>query len=85
MNAEITDPKLKTNFELIKQASGSFSPATVLESVKQRFEPQALAKGLTFYFSFSFDKQAMVHGDPVRLDQILNNVLNNAVKFTTRG
>lgn len=110
MDSEITDPKLKANFELIKQASGSlvssvndildfskiekgdlqldqlsFSPAAILEQVKSRYAPQAEAKGLVFNFHCDLDPRILVMGDPIRLDQILNNVLNNAVKFTTRG
>lgn len=110
LDSELTDPKLKANFELIKQASGSlvssvndildfskiekgdlqldelsFSPAIVLDNVRSRYALQAAAKGLIFNFYSDLDEQILVLGDPVRLDQMLNNVLNNALKFTTRG
>ena len=47
--------------------------------------PQADAKGLRLEFEFAPDTPTAVETDPVRLRQILLNLLVNAVKFTARG
>jgi signal transduction histidine kinase len=45
----------------------------------------AEAKGLRFDLQFADDLPKTFKTDPTRLRQILNNLLNNAVKFTTKG
>jgi signal transduction histidine kinase len=45
----------------------------------------AEAKGLSLAIQMADDLPTILHADQTRLRQILNNVLNNAVKFTTEG
>jgi signal transduction histidine kinase len=47
--------------------------------------PQAQAKGLVLDFELAPDLPSAVSGDPVRIRQILVNLLANAIKFTERG
>jgi signal transduction histidine kinase len=42
-------------------------------------------KGLRLTVSETPNMPALLHGDPVRIGQIINNFLSNAIKFTTEG
>jgi signal transduction histidine kinase/ActR/RegA family two-component response regulator len=45
----------------------------------------AMAKGLDMTWHIAPAAQGWVHGDDIRVTQILSNLLSNAVKFTERG
>ncbi|MBI1907250.1 MAG: response regulator [Rhodocyclales bacterium] len=49
------------------------------------FAEGARHKGLSFACRMAADLPPHVRGDPVRLRQILTNLINNAIKFTERG
>lgn len=48
-------------------------------------KPSVQEKGLLLSVDFDIFMPTKVKGDPVRLGQILTNLLGNAVKFTTKG
>lgn len=57
----------------------------VLDGVCSLLKPVADAKGITLSYQVTAGLPEVVTGDPVRLRQVLLNLVNNAVKFTPRG
>ncbi|WP_013334666.1 sensor histidine kinase [Gloeothece verrucosa] len=54
-----------------------------LQSLRDIYEPLAQKKGLGFFLEVS--ELPQVRGDVVKLEQVLGNLLNNAIKFTEKG
>ena len=65
--------------------SESFLLPDLVNSVTAIIYPQARAKDIEFEVSLSEVRHECLIGDPLRLSQILLNILGNAVKFTPRG
>jgi len=57
----------------------------VLDKVASAIGYQAESKGLRLIFDIDKRVPAKIVGDPLRLSQVLINLLNNAVKFTEKG
>ncbi len=62
-----------------------FSLRRILETVVDIIRNRLMEKGLRFNLELSEPLPETLLGDPVRLEQILINLLNNAVKFTPQG
>ncbi|MBC7745456.1 MAG: response regulator [Flavobacterium sp.] len=69
----------------IRLDSVPFSPSGILDKVHLYFDKKAQAKGLKFNFTSNISPLTIAIGDPGRLEQIVNNVLSNSVKFTASG
>ena len=61
------------------------SPCQILTEVNSLMSVAAGAKNLSLSFTYDGPLPELIVSDPVRLRQILLNLVGNAVKFTQRG
>lgn len=65
--------------------STSFNLKDLMDSLEKVLKPQARIKHIDLLFNIDKDVPDWVKGDPVRLHQILLNLIGNALKFTNEG
>lgn len=63
----------------------SLNLEAVIENVIQILKFKAEEKGLVLSYKITEDVPTLVMGDPTRLNQILINLVGNAIKFTKKG
>ncbi|MEM6750101.1 MAG: PAS domain-containing protein [Planctomycetota bacterium] len=61
------------------------NPAQIVEDVRSLMDGRAREKGLTLAVEYAGPMPETIQSDPVRLKQVLMNLVGNAVKFTERG
>ena len=62
-----------------------FNPRMAMENILQLFETKALHKNIAIANRFDDAIPEMVVGDPLRLNQVILNLVSNAIKFTEEG
>lgn len=63
----------------------TFSFPKIVQNIEQVYKYQAKTKGIEFITDVDSQIPQNLIGDPVRISQIINNLLNNAIKFTHNG
>ena len=80
LNALLDISKLESG--AVKPEPTDFSVATIFESMAREFRSIAASKGLELRIEAS---TACAHSDPSLVEQILRNLVSNAVKYTRKG
>ena len=62
-----------------------FSPSELFDEIFSLQKYEATKKGILIYFDWEGEKPEELIGDPLRLKQIMINLISNAVKFTEKG
>ena len=75
----------KLEADKLELETTAFNLRELLEGVLQLMERPAQSKGLRLHMQLDAGVRLPVRGDPVRLRQVLGNLISNAVKFTERG
>lgn len=76
--AKTADPKLTVRMEY-------FSVANLAKQVEEAHRPAAATKGLAFSVVVTPAEPAVCIGDPLRIAQAVNNLADNAIKYTNEG
>ncbi len=75
----------KTEAGKLELENQDFNLKRFIYSIKLTYKNLATSKGLAFRLLTEEEIPEFVKGDVTRLGQILNNLLNNAIKFTEKG
>ncbi|MFH2086610.1 MAG: PAS domain S-box protein, partial [Pseudomonadota bacterium] len=75
----------KIEADKMELESTDFSLDQVIQHLKDINATQAQEKGLELRFDIGIDVPGTLVGDALRLEQVLTNLINNAIKFTDRG
>lgn len=75
--------KIESGEISLEQSTRDVRP--LIEDIHRRLEARALQKKLKYEFVFEDGVPTQIHTDPARLNQILTNLLGNAIKFTDAG
>jgi len=62
-----------------------FNLYRLLDTIKSSMELQMRGKGLSFEITYGSNVSEYLHGDSLRISQIITNIISNALKFTNSG
>ncbi|WP_291843382.1 ATP-binding protein [Maricaulis sp.] len=83
LNEILDQSKIETG--QVVTESVDFSLPSLIEKTAASWRPEAESRGLDLHVDLAGLEQADLQGDPLRLRQILNNLVSNALKFTAAG
>ncbi|RPD38555.1 PAS domain S-box protein [Chitinophaga barathri] len=75
--------RIKTGRMVLEHAA--FDLRELIAQKADKYRPLAEKKGLQLLCDMQENMEGLVLGDPLRLKQILNNLIDNAIKFTENG
>ncbi len=62
-----------------------FNSREIFDALRASLKPMIAEKKINFICDIDKEDFVMLHADPVRIQQILSNILSNAIKFTPEG
>ncbi|WP_131536075.1 ATP-binding protein [Pedobacter nototheniae] len=62
-----------------------FSPKVAIQDVFDSMKIQAMKKKIGFEINMPIEEDLFILGDPLRLKQVVMNLLSNGIKFTNKG
>lgn len=75
----------KIESQKMKMEQIDFAPAEILSEIFILHKDQAQNKGIELAVTNHIPENVVLNGDPIRLKQILINLITNALKFTNHG
>jgi len=75
----------KIESQKLKLEQVDFLPDEILYEIQILHKDSAQKKGIDLIINNQTDKNLVLQGDPIRLKQVLINLITNAIKFTNRG
>ncbi|WP_428943572.1 two-component system sensor histidine kinase RcsC [Pantoea sp. FN060301] len=75
----------KIESEQLRIEPREFSPREVITHIASNYLAMVVKKRLTLWVFIDSDVPVTLDGDPLRLQQVISNLLNNAIKFTHTG
>lgn len=75
----------KIESEQLRIEPREFSPREVITHITSSYLAMVVKKRLTLWCFIDGDVPVTLEGDPIRLQQVISNLLNNAIKFTHTG
>ena len=75
----------KIESRMLAMEAVAFSVGDTIAGTLKPLAVQAQQKGLELRYDIDPDVPPVIVGDPVRVKQVLNNLIGNAIKFTERG
>jgi len=75
----------KIEADKMKIESVNFYLQDIIRNVLNPLQPMATENNISLHIKFQPNVPKALNGDPLRLSQVLINLLNNAIKFSNRG
>lgn len=75
----------KIESEQLRIEPREFSPREIITHIASNYLSLVVKKRLTLYCFIDSNVPVSLDGDPLRLQQVISNLLNNAIKFTHTG
>jgi signal transduction histidine kinase/CheY-like chemotaxis protein/HPt (histidine-containing phosphotransfer) domain-containing protein len=75
----------KIESQKLKIEQVDFLPDEILNEIHILHKDSAQKKGIDLIINNKTDKNLVLQGDPIRLKQVLINLITNAIKFTNKG